>query len=176
MNEFYLFFSSILIFGNTLLFDFNKDSDLTDWAVVDDVVMGGRSDGNFELNESGHAVFQGKVSLENNGGFSFVRYRFKQKNVNDFSKMVMRLKGDGKLYQFRLKSDKDDRHSYTYSFQTNGDWQTVEVPLSDMIPSFRGRKLDIPNYSGKVLEEVDFLISNKTAETFRLEIDIIGLE
>lgn len=159
-----------------LLFDFSKDSDLSNWSVVDDVVMGGRSDGKFELNESGHAVFQGKVSLENNGGFSSVRYRFSQKNIVGHTKMLLRLKGDGKHYQFRVKSNKYDRHSYIYHFETTGEWQTVEVPLSDMIPSFRGRKLDIPNYPGKVLEEVAFLISNKTAETFRMEIDIIGLE
>jgi NADH dehydrogenase [ubiquinone] 1 alpha subcomplex assembly factor 1 len=45
-----------------------------------------------------------------------------------------------------------------------------------MVPSFRGRKLDMPNYPAKVLEEVVILISNKKAERFSLEIDKITLE
>ena len=159
-----------------LLFDFSKDSDLTNWVVVDDAVMGGRSSGKFELNKSGHAVFQGTVSLENNGGFSSVRYRFSQKNIAGHTKMLLRLKGDGRRYQFRVKSDKYDRHSYIYYFETTKDWQTIEVPLYDMKPSFRGRTLSIPNYQGELIEEIAFLISNKKAETFKLEIDKISLK
>ena len=39
------------------------------WQVIDDGVMGGRSKGNFAINEEGNAVFEGTVSLDNNGGF-----------------------------------------------------------------------------------------------------------
>ena len=159
-----------------VLFDFNKESDLSNWMVVDDVVMGGRSNGDFNINEAGHGVFQGKVSLENNGGFSSVRYNFNQKNVEGLSKMVIRLKGDGKAYQFRVKSSRYDRHSYIYTFQTTGEWEEIEVPLSEMKPGFRGMQLSIPNFPGKVMEEIAFLISNKKAETFILEIDKIIVE
>ena len=159
-----------------VLFDFDKNSDLKNWAVVNDVVMGGRSDGSIEINNAGHGIFQGKVSLENNGGFSSVRYRFNQKNIDGYTKMILRVKGDGKQFQFRVKSDKYDRHSYIYSFQTTGEWQTIEMQLSEMTPSFRGIQLNIPNYQGKVMEEIAFLISNKIAETFKLEIDNITLE
>lgn len=159
-----------------LLFDFSKDSVLTNWTVVDDVVMGGRSAGEFEINEEGHAVFQGKVSLENNGGFSSVRYRFSQKFIAGQTNILLRLKGDGRRYQFRVKSDKYDRHSYIYHFNTTGEWQTIEVPLFDMIPRFRGRVLNLPNYQGKLLEEIAFLISNKKAEAFKLEIDKISIK
>lgn len=158
-----------------LLFDFSKDCDLTNWMVVDDVVMGGRSNGTFKINDSGHGVFQGKVSLENNGGFSSVRYGFNQKNIAEHTKIVLRLKGDGNRYQFRVKSNSNDRHSYIYHFETTHDWQSIEIPLSDMNPGFRGRTLDIPNYQGKLLEEIIFLISNKKEESFKLQIDKISL-
>ena len=61
--------------NNTVIFDFDKDSNLKNWKIVDDVVMGGKSSGHFELNDDGHAVFYGNISLENNGGFSSVRYQ-----------------------------------------------------------------------------------------------------
>lgn len=159
-----------------VLFDFEKGSDLANWNIVDDVVMGGRSDGGLRINDEGHAVFQGKVSLENNGGFSSLRYNFRQKKVAAYSNVVIRLKGDGKRYQFRVKSNRYDRHSYIYYFETTGDWQTIKVPLSEMYPTFRGRQLNMPNYPGKEMEEIAFLIGNKKAEAFSLEIDRIGLE
>lgn len=159
-----------------LIFDFSQDSDLSNWNIVDDVVMGGRSNGSFSINDDGNAVFQGKVSLENNGGFSSVRYRFEQKELTNQTKVVVKLKGDGKRYQFRIKSEKYDRHSYIYYFDTTGDWQTIEIPLAEMYPSFRGMKLNMPNYPGKTMEEIAFLIANKKAEAFKLELDSINLK
>jgi len=158
------------------LFEFNKDADLSDWYVMDDVVMGGRSDGNLKINEEGHGIFFGDVSLENNGGFSSIQYKFDTKLVYRYKICKIRLKGDGKSYQFRMKSNDFDRHSYISHFETSGEWETIEIPMADMYPSFRGRKLDLPNYSGKKLSQISFLISNKKAEAFELELDWIELQ
>ena len=157
------------------IFNFDPESDLQDWLVVDDVVMGGRSDGRFYLSEEGRGVFTGEVSLENNGGFSSVRHRFTPKKAEGFTKAVIRLRGDGKRYQFRVKSDSYDRQAYVSYFQTSGEWQVVEIPLSEMYPTFRGRTLSMPNYPGRRLSEIAFLIANKQAERFRLELDFIEL-
>jgi hypothetical protein len=139
--------------------------------------MGGVSKGHFEINTEGHAVFHGEVSLDNNGGFSSVRYRlYPKKVITGLNKAMIRLKGDGKAYQFRLKSSKYDRHSYIHHFKSTGDWEVIEIPLRDMYPGFRGRKLDMPNYPGQEIEELTFLIANKQAEHFRLEIDNIRLQ
>ena len=168
----FLFFSM----ASRIIFDFTKDSDLQKWVVVDDVVMGGRSLGSFSLNEEGHGVFEGEISLENNGGFSSVRYRPGKIQVNDHTKVVIRLKGDGKEYQFRIKADAEDYYSYVAPFQTSGEWQEIEIPLEEMYPSFRGRRLDLSNFSGEQLEEVAFLIGNKKKEKFKLLLDKIELK
>lgn len=157
------------------LVNFTPNSDLAGWSVVDDVVMGGRSDGSFAINEAGHAVFSGTVSLENNGGFSSVRYNTKEVELGGFRKVKIRLRGDGKRYQFRLKSDRYDRHAYIAYFQTSGAWETIEITLSEMYPTFRGRKLDMANFPGKKMEELAFLIANKKSESFQLELDKIEL-
>ena len=172
---------TLLIFGlmttgNMTLFDFSLNSDLSNWMIVDDVVMGGRSNGQFEINKEGHGVFSGDVSIENNGGFSSVRYYCGSLDVAKYRKAVIRLKGDGKSYQFRTKTDKYDRHSYVYSFKTSGDWEVIEIPFSNMQPKFRGRQLNRSNYPGERLEEVAFLIGNKKNEPFKLEIDSIILK
>tara|TARA_R110000868_G_scaffold321556_1_gene582562 strand:+ start:2389 stop:2889 length:501 start_codon:yes stop_codon:yes gene_type:complete len=159
-----------------MLFDFNSKSNISNWRIVDDVVMGGRSNGDFTINKAENGLFHGKVSLENNGGFSMVQYRFDTKDVSNYSKVLIKLKGDGKAYQFRVKSDNNDSHSYISSFETTSEWQTIEVPFNSMYPAFRGRKLNIGNYTGKQMEGIAFLIGNKKAEAFELEIDSIILK
>lgn len=158
------------------IFDLNKNSDIKNWTVVDDIVMGGRSSGSFGLNEDGHGIFQGFVSLENNGGFSSVRYQFKKIDVQTFTKIILKIKGDGKQYQFRIKANASDQYSYISTFSTTGDWQEVEIILKNMQPSYRGNKLDIPNFSKDQIEEIAFLIGNKNEEKFQLLIDKIELK
>jgi NADH dehydrogenase [ubiquinone] 1 alpha subcomplex assembly factor 1 len=158
------------------LFNFNKTSNINHWHVVDDVVMGGVSSGTFSINEIGNGVFKGAVSLENNGGFSSVRYRFKEISTKEYSKIVLRVKGDGKNYQFRVKEKSSDSHYYITTFHTTKEWKTIRIPLSQLFPSFRGRKLDKPNFDKETIAEIAFLIANKKAEKFNLEIDYILLE
>jgi len=175
MRYLYILIISIFI-QNMTIFDFNENSSLTNWNIVDDVVMGGRSDGNFRINNDGHGEFFGKVSIENNGGFSSIRYNFKKIDSHNYSKFVLRLKGDGKNYQFRVKDNTYNRYSYISEFKTTGEWQTIEIPYNKMYASFRGYRLDIPNFKGDQMQEIAFLISNKKQEEFRLFIDSISIE
>lgn len=168
----------ILLFSSLnahVIFHFDKESDINRWVIVDDVVMGGRSFGNFELNNEGQGVFYGKISLENNGGFSSVRYQLGKTPVEDFTRVVLKVKGDGKDYQFRVKADARDRYSYIASFSTSGNWQEIEIPLKNMYPGFRGRRLNQPNFSHEYISEITFLIGNNRPEEFKLLIDKIEL-
>ncbi len=166
----------LLNVNEKLIFDFNSDTKISNWVVVEDRVMGGRSNADISLTETGHAKFSGNVSLENNGGFASVRYRLNVDGIKKFSKAVIRLKGDGKNYQFRLKNKLNDRHSYIQEFSTNGEWQEIELDLAKMYPGFRGRILDIPNWDHDTIQEITFLIGNKKNEEFSLLIDYIRLK
>jgi NADH dehydrogenase [ubiquinone] 1 alpha subcomplex assembly factor 1 len=157
-----------------MLYQFDKKSSPSDWKIVDDVVMGGRSSSNFHINESGNGVFEGIVSLENNGGFSSVRHRETYQILSQ-NNIRIHLKGDGSDYQFRVKAKSYDRHSYIADFRTSGEWEIIEIKLSDMYPAFRGRKLSISNFDKDQIEELAFLIGNKKAQEFHLEIKSIEL-
>jgi len=158
-----------------IIFDFDKNSDIENWIIVDDVVMGGKSSGSFKLDSEGHGIFEGAISLENNGGFSSVRYTFEKTLIRETTKIVLRIKGDGKKYQFRIKASSGDYYSYIYPFATTGEWEELHIPLKYMYPSFRGRKLDLPHFSKDAIEQIAFLIGNKNEETFTLLIDSIEL-
>ncbi|NRT10549.1 CIA30 family protein [Flavobacterium sp. 14A] len=159
-----------------LLFDFTKKANIQGWRVVDDVVMGGVSAGNFTLDSDGFGLFEGAISLENNGGFSSVRYRFPQVKTAGYSKIIIKLKGDGKKYQFRIKTNSGDSHSFIAPFSTSGEWEEIKISLQDMYPAFRGRTLEQHNFSEVYFEEIAFLIGNKKKEQFKLLIDRIELK
>jgi NADH dehydrogenase [ubiquinone] 1 alpha subcomplex assembly factor 1 len=173
--KYFILMSLILETEHTIV-NFTENSKLHTWRVVNDVVMGGRSSSSISIDANGNAVFKGEVSLENNGGFSSLRHRFEKIDVSRFKTIKIRLKGDGKKYQFRIKPSMFNQYAYVYHFQTNGDWQIIEINLKDFRPTFRGRTLDMPNFQGKVLEEIGFLIGNKQQEKFELVLDTIILE
>ena len=167
----------IILFMNTsLIYDFNKNSSSRDWRIIDDGVMGGLSQGKLSIDAEGNGVFAGTVSLENYGGFSSVRYQCDKIKVTKDSKVRIRLKGDGKNYQFRIKDKATSYYSYITTFKTSGDWETVEIKLSELYPSYRGQTLNLPNFDSDSFEEIVFLIGNKKNESFQLVLDKIELE
>jgi hypothetical protein len=164
----------LMMITSIILFAQSNDSN-SDWRIVDDVVMGGESQGMVKFSKEGNLVFHGKVSLENNGGFSSVRKRFEKVAITTQKKVKIKLKGDGKSYQFRLKADASQEFAYIHIFETTGKWQEIEWSLDEMYPQFRGRKLRMPNFNEPQLEEIGFLIANKKNEQFKLEIASIEL-
>ncbi len=162
--------------NSSYIFDFKNKKNTSNWYVVDDGVMGGLSKGVMTINDAGNALFKGYVTTENNGGFSSIRYAFNEKDVSKFKHVILKLKGDGKSYQFRIKENRSQRYSFITSFKTSGEWETIKMPFSTFYPSFRGYEIDKANFSGAVMQEIAFLIGNKTKESFALEIEKIYLE
>jgi len=165
-----------MIQSPNIIFQFESGGSTNGWQIVDDRVMGGRSQGNFSVNSEGLGVFEGYVTTENNGGFSSLRYNFDGIKTSNFESVVLKLRGDGKSYQFRLKSSDNQRHSYIYTFKTTASEQDVIIPLKDFYPSFRGSVLDMPNFDADTIKQIAFLIANKTNEPFKLEIKSISLK
>jgi len=159
-----------------IVYDFSEDSSLRNWRVIDDGVMGGRSQGSLRINFEGHGVFSGFVSLENYGGFSSIRYNTTPVNVIEYDYISIKVFGDNKEYQLRIKSDYYDRHVYSKPFFAKSEWQEISIPLGKMEPQFRGRLLRMGNFNERSIVEIGILIGNKVEEDFTLFIDSISLE
>jgi len=155
----------------TTLYDFYKQGK-GNWRTQNDVVMGGRSDSQVEITTDGHARFSGRVSLENNGGFCSMRH-IKEGGGYAMSKdataFVLLVQGDGKDYNFRLRT-LNERFSYNYKFTTqdNDKWETIAIPFDAMQATFRGRSVNVPNYAGEDFVEMRILIGNKKEQTFEI--------
>jgi hypothetical protein len=84
------------------LFDFQTATNTAAWQVVNDDVMGGVSTSSFRLT-NGAAVFQGELSLENNGGFASVRSLPASHDLSGCDTFVIRVRGDGRRYKFTAR-------------------------------------------------------------------------
>jgi len=161
---------------NKTLFDFKAVTHSPTWEVVNDDVMGGVSTSQFEVLTNGGAVFSGTVRFENNGGFASVRSSPVGENLAGLTAFVLRVRGDGRRYKFSVRTGTGfDTPLYQCSFTTKpGEWTEHRLPLKQFVPTFRGRVLSgEPPLDPAKVTSVGFLISDKQAGPFRLEIDWI---
>ena len=163
-----------MVSASVVIFQFDSSSTTEGWRIINDGVMGGKSTSMITINGEGHGVFQGNVITEG-GGFCSLRYNCDLADVRKYRSLRIRVKGDGKTYQCRIQGKKGDYHQYTFSIDTNGEWEVIDIPLSKFTPIFRGQQLEIPKYDGRSIQEVGFLIAGGQAGNFKLEIDRIGL-
>jgi len=163
--------------NNTIvLFHFKMSTNISRWYNTNDDVMGGISNSKMIQDKNGNGVFTGNISLENNRGFAMIRFPLDIKITDHHKKVVLYLKGDGKEYQLRLKSNKSQNYWYVAPFQTDTEVQQIEIPLKVFYPLFRGYKLKLDNFSSNTIKEIAILIGNKKNETFKLTIDKIRIK
>ena len=155
---------------------YNNTSEFKNWRVVNDDVMGGVSKSQVYENLEGYIEFSGNVSTDNNGGFASLRYNCGKITVEDNTKIILKVKGDGKKYQLRIRANNSDYFSYTSPFKTSGEWEEISINLDMMYPSFRGSTLNKENFNQKEIVQISILIGNKKKENFKLIIDSIVLK
>lgn len=165
-----------MLFNNEItIVDFKKSIKVNEWYQTNDSVMGGISTSNMIINNSGVGIFKGSVSTENNGGFAMTRLSVDVNLKKSSKNVILRVKGDGKKYQFRIKSRKNQRYWYVKSFQTSNKIEEIVIPLKSFYASFRGYKLNIDNFSESTIKEIAVLIGNKKNEEFKLTIEKISI-
>jgi len=152
--------------------NFSSARQTKDWSIVNDDVMGGVSTSKFYYDDN-KAVFEGEISLKNNGGFASVRCNIKKIKVSPNHTINLLVYGDGKEYQIRIKKNKNDYFSYVHNFKTNGENELITIQLSEFYPSFRGRKINKENYNYNQIEQISILFGNKVEEKFKLKIEKI---
>jgi len=158
------------------IYTFSTQTNIKEWRVVNDGVMGGVSKSSLVLNDTGKGQFSGHVSLANNGGFASIQLNTVTKLAKENKFIILRVKGDGKYYEFRLAGELSQSESYVHKFATSGEWENIKLSISEFYPQYRGRKLNMPNFNFESIKQLSFFIANKKEEDFELLIDWIGLE
>ena len=147
--------------------------DIEPWRSINDGVMGGRSAGGMTQSVEG-LKFEGRLSLENNGGFSSVR-RLVSQGLSRATGVRIQVRGDGRQYQFRIRQSSGfDGVAWSAAFSSSEEWQQIDIGFDQFAPVFRGRS--VPQAGPVVpsaIEQIGFLLADKKAGRFELEIGSI---
>jgi NADH dehydrogenase [ubiquinone] 1 alpha subcomplex assembly factor 1 len=167
--------SSVMAEESTILFEFVKSEAADTWQVVNDGVMGGISDGRFRITADKKMEFFGTLSLENNGGFASVRSRQRNLGLRKGDTILLRVRGDGREYSLNLYDPgRMMAFSYRAVFATQKDeWIEVRIPLKSFVATSFGEIVDSPPLDSSNINALGFLLSDKKAGPFKLEIDWI---
>ena len=161
-----------------LLFDLSDSTSVDAWNAIDDRVMGSTSRSRLRHDPAGHAVFEGVVSLERNGGFASVRSGPGALGKPGAAACVIEVRGDGKQFKLSLlTNDGFDSLSYQAGLAANThDWQSIRLPLTAFRASFRGRDVPgAPDLDPARIRQIGLMIAGRQAGPFALDIRRIGL-
>ena len=152
----------------------------SDWRMINDTVMGGISASKLDI-DKGTATFSGTLSLEQNGGFASTRTSLSTPVTSDIQMIRLQVKGDGRDYQLRLRTDNQwDSFAYSSPFNTQKDsWITLQLSPSDFTAVYRGRSVDAPALNFNNIKQLGFLVADKQAGEFELsfkEINFISAD
>ena len=145
------------------------------WYVVNDNVMGGRSDGDFRI-EEGELHFAGRTNTDG-GGFSSIRTDAVELDLAAYDGIRLRVKGDGRRYTWRLTTTarwRGQEIGYWADFDTvEGAWRTVDIPFSSFVPLYRGTRLDGPELDRAQITGMGLMIYDKQDGPFELRLESV---
>lgn len=154
------------------LTSFNADSPDFGWYVQNDNVMGGRSEGGFNIS-SGQLIFSGNTNT-NGGGFSSIRTQPLKLNLAAYTGIRIKVKADGRRYTWQLQTDarwRGRRVNYWADFDTlNGETNVIDIPFTNFFPQFRGFRLDGPELDTSQITEFGLYQYDKTDGPFELHL------
>lgn len=154
------------------LFDFSSRDLLSEWRIVNDGVMGGRSSSKVRMGNSGEMLFSGNLSLENNGGFASTRSREKNLKLRTGDVIVMQLMGDGRRYTFNAYVP---RRRMAFSFRTEfqtikDEWTEVSIPIEKLVATSFGRVVRGISLNPTEVNSIGILLGDKKPGPFQLAI------
>lgn len=159
-----------------ILTDFTSATNDLQWYVQNDGVMGGLSQGEFNV-DKGTLVFTG-VTNTNGGGFSSIRTSTLNLDLSNFNGIRLQIKADGRRYSWQLQTNatwRGRRISYWADFATTADeWITVDVPFSSFKPQFRGMRLDGPELERDQLTSMGLYIYDGLDGPFQIYLSAVG--
>ena len=160
----------------TMIEGFDRGRATLDWQIVNDSVMGGISRSSLERVDDEVVRFRGQLRMENNGGFASVRASGRMPDLTGVKAMMIRVKGDGRTYQLRLRTSNGWRTpDYSAEFATKaGKWQTHVLSLKDFEAGWRGRAIrNAPPIDPTQIRSVGILLGDNTPGIFSVDIDWI---
>jgi NADH dehydrogenase [ubiquinone] 1 alpha subcomplex assembly factor 1 len=150
------------------LLDFSRPEVVRAFRVINDGVMGGVSTSRLS-SVAGAMLFEGKLSLENSGGFA--SFRGAVRVPAESAALMLTVRGDGQRYKLTLKLDDGaGTPQYQAAFDAPHAWRTLRFELADFAASFRGRSVAAPIVRFAHVQYAGLLISDRQSGPFKIEL------
>ena len=144
------------------------------WQIVNDTVMGGRSNSAFEIADE-MLTFTGRLNT-NGGGFASIRSERLAQDLTHYQSVRLKVLGDGRTYRFRMFVD-NDRASYQHSFNTvAGEWLVVTLPIAEFKASWRGRRMQRPPLQAKDVVGLGIILADGIDGPFKLQVSWVEVD
>jgi NADH dehydrogenase [ubiquinone] 1 alpha subcomplex assembly factor 1 len=164
---------SLTITSQTV-YDFGEKDD-SRWLTIHDTVMGGKSNGKVFRTENNSLLFQGDISLKNNGGFASFRSADRALTLPGSDGIEIKVLGDGRTYicSFERKGVNLFGGGYWQEFETrDGAWTVIRLPWEKFEPySFGNKMKGKPALTAETAQSIGVYLYDKQAGPFRVEFD-----
>ena len=151
---------------------FDTDSPDLGWYVQNDNVMGGKSEGGFNIS-SGQLIFSGNTNTDG-GGFSSIRSKPLNLDLSAYDGIRVKVEADGRRYTWGMQTNalwRGRRVGYWADFDTTaGETEVIDIPFADFFPQYRGFKLDGPELNIRQISEFALYQYDKTDGPFELRL------
>ena len=151
-----------------------SESEEQPWVVVNDGVMGGRSEGVIST-ETGEMQFSGTI-VTDGGGFSSVRRELDARLAESVG-LQLRVRADERKYEVLLTDVDSQAYRVTYyaPLEIEGDnWQVVEVSFDDLEARIFGRRVDAPPFQPEKVTTIGIILADGADGEFLFELDWIS--
>uniref|UniRef100_A0A0B7BEJ1 NADH:ubiquinone oxidoreductase intermediate-associated protein 30 domain-containing protein n=1 Tax=Arion vulgaris TaxID=1028688 RepID=A0A0B7BEJ1_9EUPU len=180
------------------VFRFDSKPAIDSWIVTADKDnQGGKSSASFVLSQNRTGLFRGNLCSDvpkdgktKYSGYCNITYKvpmrsFARENNWDwsiFNSLLMKVRGDGRAYMVvigtRCYSDINWLNRWSFPLYTRGGpyWQTVKIPFSKFIISYKGRVQDKQEHLPlSMVNSFGITIGNSAEGPFCLEIDSVAV-
>ena len=143
------------------------------WIIVNDGVMGGRSEAQGVI-EDGVLTWTGTI-VTTGGGFSSIRGPVDGEFAGAAS-LTLRIRNDGRRYELLVDDSFDERARVTHynPIETiGGAWQEISVPLNEMEARVFGNPVTANPFAPELATQVGVILADGMDGEFQFEIDWI---
>lgn len=148
-----------------------------DWVLLSDNIMGGVTKSKLEYTENS-LVLSGTISLDNYGGFSSVKTRFKNYDLSEYKGLKIRCKSSGQSFAFTLEDSQNwtlPNYKGNFSNTKENEWEWITLFFKDFKEYQIGEPTgnEWPTSNLKNIVRLGIITTEKKEGPFVIEIDRI---
>ena len=170
--------TSLKSFGQSSIIDFGNSAEKNqEWVLLSDNIMGGVTKSKIEYTNNS-VLLSGNISLDNYGGFSSIKTKYKSVDLSDYNGIKIKFKSTNQKFAFTLEDNQNwTKPNFKREFSPKKDdtWEELIIYFKDfqevIIGEPTGNKMK--SESLKNIVRMGIMTYEKKEGPFSLEVDYI---